>query len=103
MFQHGASDNKIDEIHVRALGIVYKDSNSNIQKLLGKSTSVSVHQKSLQLFLVEIYNTVQNFNPAFMTQLFEKKDGPYSFRENNSLALPKAKTTLYGIDNIRHI
>ena len=38
-----------------------------------------------------------------MTQVFEEKDVPYNFRENNSLTLPKAKTTLYGIDTIRCI
>ena len=38
-----------------------------------------------------------------MTQVFVAKDVPYTFRENNSLALPKAKTTLYGIDTIRFI
>ena len=38
-----------------------------------------------------------------MTQVFEEKDVPYNARENNGLAMPKAKTTLYGIDTIRYI
>ena len=38
-----------------------------------------------------------------MTQVFEEKNVPYNFRESNSLALPKVKTTLYGIDTIRYI
>ena len=38
-----------------------------------------------------------------MTQVFEKKGVPYNFRKNNNLALPKAKTTSYGIDTIRYI
>ena len=38
-----------------------------------------------------------------MTQVFEEKDVPYNFRESNSLALPKAKITLYGIDTVRYI
>ena len=38
-----------------------------------------------------------------MTQVFVAKDVSYTFRENNSLALPKAKVTLYGIDTIRFI
>ena len=35
--------------------------------------------------------------------VFEEKDVPYNFRENNSLTLPKGKRTLYGIDTIRYI
>ena len=38
-----------------------------------------------------------------MTQVFEEKNVLYNFRENNSLALPKVKTSSYGIDTIRDI
>ena len=38
-----------------------------------------------------------------MTQVFEEKDVQYNFHENNSLTLPKAKTTLYSIGTIRYI
>ena len=55
------------------------------------------------LSLSLIYKTVHNLNPTFMTQVFEEKDVPYNLRESNSLTLPKAKTTLYGIDTVRYI
>ena len=103
MFHDRASNNKINKIHERALRIIHKDSTSNFQELLSKSNSVSVHQRNLQLLLIEIYKTVHKLNPTFMTQVFEEKNIPYNFRENNSLALPKVKTTSYGIDNIRYI
>ena len=93
MFHDRASTNKVNKIHERASKIIHKDSTSNFQELLSKSNSVSVHQRNLQLLLIEIYKTVHNLNPAFMTKVFEEKDVPYNFRENNSLALPKAKTT----------
>ena len=38
-----------------------------------------------------------------MTQVFEEKDVTYNFRESNSLTLPNAKTTLYGIERVRYI
>ena len=85
------------------LRIIHKDSTSNFQELLSKSNSVSVHQINLQLLLTEIYKTVHNLNPTFMTQVFEDKDVSYNFRKSNSLAWPKSKTTLYGIDTIRYI
>ena len=58
---------------------------------------------SEQLLLTEIYKIVHNLSPTFMTQVFEEKNVSYNFRENNSLALPKAKTALDGIDTIRYI
>ena len=101
MFHDGASNNKINKIHERALRIIHKDSTSNFQELLNKSNSVSVHQRNIWLLLTEIYKTVHNLNPTFMTQVFEEKDVPYNFRESNSLILPIAKTTLYGIYTVR--
>ena len=96
MFHDRASNNNINKIHERALRIIHKE-------LFSKSNSVSVHQRSLKLLLTEINKTVHNFNPTLMTHVFEEKGVPYNFCENNSLALLKAKTTLYGIDTIRNI
>ena len=79
------------------------DSTSNFQELLNKSNSVSVHQKNLQLLLTEIYKTVHNLNPTFITQVFEEKDVLYNFRESNSFTLHKSKKTLHGIDTVRYI
>ena len=103
MFHDRASSNKINKFHERALRIIHKDRTSNFQDLLDKSNSVSVHSRNLQLLPIEIYKTVNNLNPTFMTQVFVAKDVSYKFHENNSLALPKAKTTLYCIDTIRFI
>ena len=47
--------------------------------------------------------TVNNLNLAFLTQVLVAKDVPYNFRENNSLALPRAKTTLCDTDTTRFI
>ena len=52
-----------NKIHERALRITHKDSTSNFEGLLIKSNSVSVHQRTLQLLLIEIYKTINNFNP----------------------------------------
>ena len=103
LFDDRTANNKINKIHERALRIIHKDSTSNFQELLSKSNSVSVHQRNLQPLLIEIYKTVHNLNPTFMTRVFEEKNVPYNFRESNSLALPKVKTTSYDIDTIRYI
>ena len=103
MFHDRASNNKINKINERTLRILHKDGNSNFKELLSKSNSVSAHQINLQLLLTEIYKTVHNLNLTFMTQVFEEKDVPYNSWESNSLVLPKAKITLYGIDTIMYI
>ena len=63
--------------------------------------SVTVHQRNLQLLMVEIYKTKYNLNPSFIKQIFEEKEMPYNLRCSDKLRLPKAKTICLGIDTIR--
>ena len=103
MFHDRKSINKINKIHERALRITHRDSTSNFEELLTKSNSVSIHQKNLQLLLTEIYKTVTNLNPSFMTEIFVTKDVPYVLRGGNNLVLPRDGTNLYGIYTIKFI
>ena len=54
MFHDRKSNNKINKIHERVLRIIHRNSTSNFEELLTKSNSVSIHQKNLQLLLIEI-------------------------------------------------
>ena len=91
MFRNSASNNKINKIHERALRIIQKDCTSNFQELLNKSNSVSVHQRNLQLLLTEIYKTVHNLNPPFMTQVFEEKDHTIKLSGKQQPCLSRSK------------
>ena len=64
---------------------------------------MSVHQRNLQLLLIEINKTVNNLNPSFMAEVFVTNVVPYNFRGSTNLVLPKAKTNLYGIDTVRFV
>ena len=68
-----------------------------------KNNSVSIHQRNLQLLLIEIYKTVNNLNPSFMAEVFVTNVVPYILRGSTNLVLPKARTNLYGIDTVRFV
>ena len=82
---------------------MHKDSTSNFESLLIKSNSVSIHQRNLQLLLIEIYKTVNNLNPSFMAEVFVTNVVPYILRGSTNLTLPKARTNLCGIDIVRFV
>ena len=71
MFHNKKLNNKIYRRHERALRIAYKDNVATFEKLLEMDSSVTVHQRNLQLLMVEIYKTKCNLNPSFMKQIFE--------------------------------
>ena len=64
---------------------------------------VTVHQRNLQLIMIEIYKAKHDLNTSFMKQIFEEKLIPYNLRCSGKLQLPKAKTTGLGIDIVRFV
>ena len=91
----------IKRIHDRALRITYKDHISTFKKSLKMDNSVIVHQRNLQLLVIEIYKTKYNLNSSFMKQILEEKETLYNLKYSDKLQLLKAKTTCLGIDTVR--
>ena len=50
MFHSRKLNNRINNIHERALRIVFRDYESTFQQLLKQNKSVSMHQGNLQIF-----------------------------------------------------
>ena len=55
MFQRRQLNNYINNIHERALRIVFRDYDSTFQQLLKQNKSVSIHQRPLQILATEIF------------------------------------------------
>ena len=55
MFHSRELYNRINNIHERALRIVYRDYVSTFQQLLKQNKSVSIHQRNLQILATEIF------------------------------------------------
>ena len=100
MFHDRTTNSKLNRIHERALRLVCKDSESELEKL--KKKYGTIHQHNLQLLMTEIFKTKNNLNPTFMKNIFTERNMQYSLRNENHLRLPKVKTTTYGIENIQY-
>ena len=92
MFHDRNMDNKIHKIQERALRIAYGCNTSQVKELLERENSVSIHQKNLQLLMIEIYKTRKRLNPSFMIEIFDEKTVPYQLRSMSNLNLPKVRT-----------
>ena len=101
MFNGRNIDKKINKIQERALRITYKDNTSQFKELLEKDNSVSIHQKNLQLLMIEVYKTKNRLNPLFMIEIFEEKAAPYQLRSTSNLNLLKVRNTHNGTDTVR--
>ena len=83
MFHERATNLKLNRIHERALQLVCKDSESELEKLKKKYGNIHLH--NLQLLMIEIFETKNNLNPTFMKNIFTERNIQYSLRSENHL------------------
>ena len=69
-FSSKKSQNKMERIHERSLKLLSNDYLSSYAECLEKSTSVSMETKKLRRIIYEIFKTLNNLNPVFMTDIF---------------------------------
>ena len=67
--------------------------------LLGESWCGFTHLNFWNI-LVEIFKTKENLNTSFMKYIFVERMENYNLRSGNTLQLPKARTTTYGIGSV---
>ena len=81
----------INNIHERALRIVYKDNISSFALLLEKSGSVSIHHRNLQALAIDIYKVLSNLSSPLMSVLFKLKETRYNLRNGRALVSTNKK------------
>ena len=75
MFHSRRLNNKINNVHEKALRIVYSDYKSTFQELLNKDASFSVHHRNIQTLATEVYKHIHGLLPAIMGK-FSKSTEP---------------------------
>ena len=79
---HNKSINKkINNLHERALRLIYCDHSSDFQELLQKDNSVTIHQKNIQALATMMYKVVNNIAPTLVSELFSYSNVNYNLRE----------------------
>ena len=99
MFHSRKLNNRINEIHERALRLVYKDYISSFDDLLAKENSFKIHHRNLQKLAIEIFKVKKGIAPAIMNNIFEFNDNPYSLRNDTAYFKSRnVRTVRYGIE-----
>ena len=95
MFCGKTANNRISQLHKRALRVLHNDNTATFEDLLEKSEKVTVHCSNLQKLMIEIYECTNYIGPLVLTEFFTTKEISYAFRIKN-LQIPKVKTSSYG-------
>ena len=90
---HNKSINKkINNLHERALRLIYCDHSSNFQELLQRDNSVTIHQKNIQALAIMMYKVVNNIAPTIVSELFSFSNVNYSLRSVSQYHQPSANS-----------
>ena len=76
---------RINNLHERALRVLYRDYNATFSQLFSKEKSVTIHQGNLQLLATEVFWTKNELNPKIMEEICTFKNEDYNIRNNTSL------------------
>ena len=66
MFASKTAINKILKIHYRTLQVVYNQYHKSYEELFQINKDISIHQKHLRIFALEVYKSIVRFNSEFV-------------------------------------
>ena len=58
MFSTRKAKNLISRIHERSIRIVSGDNESNFENLLEKNKEITIHQRNLQVLMIEVFKII---------------------------------------------
>ena len=100
MFGCKTNNGLINQIHKRALRVVYRDFGSSYQVLLDKDKTVSIHVQNLRTLMIEVFKSLNHLNPAIMWDMFLPKPTLYNLRSGVNLKLPQTRSQKFGVNSL---
>ena len=65
---------RINRLHDRCLRIIYDDKQSPCEELLEKDSSVSIHERNMQILATEMYKVSKSISSPQITELFARRN-----------------------------
>ena len=97
MFHTPELNRKINQIHERALRIVYRDNSSSFTELLKKDNSVCIHYRNIQSLAIELYKVKHTIPSSLILDIFPLRSVDYNLRTQTDFIKPSTNTTRYGL------
>ena len=86
MFHSRKLNSRLNELHEKALRIVYQDYASSFTELLEKDNSPTIHNRNIQMLATELFKVKNELRSPFMNEIFvENAQHYYDFRKKLNL------------------
>ena len=78
------NNSKLEKVQERALRIINNDYVSSYEEIISKSKTSSVLISRLRMLLCEVYKSVNQLNPTYISELFKTKEFSYALRKSRA-------------------
>ena len=96
-------NNRINNLHERALRIAYKEEKLTFEELLEKDDSITIHERNLQRLAIEMYKIKKQLCPLPFQELFTKVDHQYDLRNKRTWESQNIRTTKFGSETFTNL
>ena len=97
-------NNRINNLHERALRIVYQDKKSDFETLLKNDKSVTIHVRNLYYLVTEVCKVKNNISPEIMKDIFHfPKNQNSNLTSGTHLASRNIRETLFGREMVSNL
>ena len=103
MFCSRKNNNRINQLHERALRIVYGDDTSTFKELLKRDNSVCIHHRNIQSLAIEMFKSQKELSPIIMQEVFPKRDIKYNLRSQTDFKSSGTSTVHKGTESLRSL
>jgi hypothetical protein len=94
---------KLENIQKRSLSLALNQPNNDYGALLKKANLTTLELTRQKCILIEVYKSVNNLNPNYLNNLFQKVNISHFTRNSvNGLCIPTTKTVSYGSHSVKH-
>ena len=102
MFHSRTLNNRINDLHYRALRIIYKENSLTFKELLEKDGSVTIHHRNIQQVGIEMYKIKNTLSPIVMQKIFPDRNynGPNT-RSQKDFKIPHINSVKNGQESLR--
>ena len=103
MFHSKRLNNRINQLHERALKLAYNDYMSTFESLLQRDNYVTIHGRNLQLLATEMYTLRNGLAPKIMQDFFPLREINYNIRGCNVFKSSHVNTVYYGKETLKNV
>ena len=100
MFHSRCINHRINNLHYRALRMIYQNDTASFEELLIKDGSVTIHHRNLQSLAIEMYKVANGIPPAILKDIFSTNK---NLGTNNISASTRSQSQFYNPDRPRKV